>query len=297
MPDYFLDMSGETTGPFTLEEIGEMLNEGIVNEQTLCSTPGATQWIPVGLLEGLRFMYAPTVASKPPLIKARKKRLPAFLTVNREAWIVGSVLLSCLFVATLTHRSGTEANVSSGSMTKEQIYFEAKYCIRDKLKAPASADFSDLYPGSNAGASLIAPNTWEAFGWVDAINSFGAKLRSDWLLIMQMHNYDGQYTVLYYRIGDEEAGDLSAIKAMLDIQKSNANGYTWKKASESEKQNICHALTLASRRGNSSAFFYGALNAFYDTSDSKILAVTIADIAQISDAASQAADSDTPNNQ
>ncbi len=102
-------------------------------------------------------------------------------------------------------------------MTKDQIYFEAEYYIRDKLKAPASADFSNYFSDRHTGVKMLATNTWEIFGWVDAVNSFGAKLRSSWRLIMVTHDDDDRYDVVYYQIGDEEVGDLNIVKAMLNI--------------------------------------------------------------------------------
>lgn len=70
-------------------------------------------------------------------------------------------------------------------------------------------------------------DVWDTFGWVDAVSSFGAKLRSDWRLILTTdQKVQTRYTVLYYRIGDDEVGDLSAVRIMLDSMKEDQQSKT-----------------------------------------------------------------------
>jgi hypothetical protein len=64
------------------------------------------------------------------------------------------------------------------------------------------------------------------------------------------------------------------------------NGHDWNLASESEKRSLCERFASRSAKGNSADFFYDALNAFYDTSDSGILATPCSDIAALSESAS-----------
>lgn len=55
--------------------------------------------------------------------------------------------------------------------------------MRDKLKAPATADFTD---GSDSGG----PNSYTITGTVDAENSFGAMLRTGWSCDIEYRDAD-----------------------------------------------------------------------------------------------------------
>src|SRR5215469_5411499 len=54
--------------------------------------------------------------------------------------------------------------------------------IKDRLKAPSTAKFSDwVWDKDKIGVSGSAESGYVVRGWVDAQNSFGAKLRSKWV--------------------------------------------------------------------------------------------------------------------
>lgn len=63
--------------------------------------------------------------------------------------------------------------------TKYRAYSTAKAIVRQNLKAPASATFGSL---GEAGCRVSSPRTdrYACSGWVEASNSFGAKLRKSW---------------------------------------------------------------------------------------------------------------------
>jgi hypothetical protein len=46
--------------------------------------------------------------------------------------------------------------------------------VKEKLKAPSTADFG----GQSVSGNGSGP--WKVTGWVDAQNSFGAKIRTGW---------------------------------------------------------------------------------------------------------------------
>jgi hypothetical protein len=50
MPDYFVDMDGQTTGPMTVREIAKLHRQGSITNQTLYTFDGASQWYPIGYL-------------------------------------------------------------------------------------------------------------------------------------------------------------------------------------------------------------------------------------------------------
>jgi len=90
---------------------------------------------------------------------------------NRQAnvWgaaIVGVLLLCCIgFAIKQTSNSDPEADRSNAAVA------QCESAIKDQLKAPSTADFSDERYTDNDPSWLVTGN-------VDAENSFGAKIRS-----------------------------------------------------------------------------------------------------------------------
>lgn len=60
-------------------------------------------------------------------------------------------------------------------------FYTAKQFVEDRLKAPATADFSDDYTWGRT-----AENTYVITSTVDAENSFGAKLRHNWRVKLKL---------------------------------------------------------------------------------------------------------------
>jgi hypothetical protein len=58
--------------------------------------------------------------------------------------------------------------------------------VEDRLKAPSTADFEDVdeYKASNSAG------VWTIVGWVDSENSFGAKIRTDY--VCKVRHVSGQ---------------------------------------------------------------------------------------------------------
>ena len=65
------------------------------------------------------------------------------------------------------------------------VYIIAELAIKEKLKAPASADFP-LYPTK---MSVKADGTYTVMSYVDAQNGFGAIIRSYWLCQLKFNGY------------------------------------------------------------------------------------------------------------
>jgi hypothetical protein len=47
---FYIDDGGETCGPLSLEQLAELLAEGIIGDNTLYAVPGASEWLPVSRL-------------------------------------------------------------------------------------------------------------------------------------------------------------------------------------------------------------------------------------------------------
>jgi hypothetical protein len=67
-----------------------------------------------------------------------------------------------------------------------------------------------------------------------------------------------------------------------------SNGRTWNSASDSDKMDLCRRLASVTTKGNSAAFYYDALNAFYKTTDSQILDTSLDDATRLIEAGSSA---------
>lgn len=106
---------------------------------------------------------------------------------GRGFLIFAAITIAVMFFFTLLTLSGSPSSAggSSGSGKKSYStddYKSACYSLAEKqvkkhLKAPSTASFCRM---SEASFSKDEENTYVMTGWVDAENSFGAKLRSNW---------------------------------------------------------------------------------------------------------------------
>ncbi len=82
------------------------------------------------------------------------------------------------------------ANSGGGSDTWEPTASEARsVCegwVKDKLKAPSTADFQD-------GDTTGGPTSYTITGTVDAENSFGAQIRSSWTCAIRYMDRDQKW--------------------------------------------------------------------------------------------------------
>lgn len=65
----------------------------------------------------------------------------------------------------------------------QMAFIECQHFVEDRLKAPSGAEFSSGFHGG-----LVAANTYAIQSYVDAQNSFGAKLRNNFICQV---NYKG----------------------------------------------------------------------------------------------------------
>jgi hypothetical protein len=78
---------------------------------------------------------------------------------------------------------------------------QCQHFVKDRLKAPASADFSSL----GESATAAGGNKYVVRAYVDALNSFGAKLRNDYVC-----------TVEYTGAADDDGGTWRLIELTMN---------------------------------------------------------------------------------
>jgi hypothetical protein len=90
------------------------------------------------------------------------------------------ILFIVIYVATVPSESNTttHASVTSSHIVADyEAHLIAERFIKERLKAPSTADF----PWGTYRANHLPNDSWIVSSYVDAQNSFGAKLRSNWV--------------------------------------------------------------------------------------------------------------------
>lgn len=94
------------------------------------------------------------------------------------AWKLGSIPV-VFGVALLGFGLLPAPGQTSSEPTGTDAALICKQIVEDRLKAPSTADFSDIrYAGESP--------RWTVTGTVDAENSFGAKLRMNWTCVVRL---------------------------------------------------------------------------------------------------------------
>lgn len=102
--------------------------------------------------------------------------------------------------ATNTPANNTTAKPEE-RVSKAELWVFAKNFIRDRLKSPSSSSFGGVfseYQDPDRAIIKLDENAWAATGWVDADNSFGANLRNDFYLEMQLRENTVTLTYLEF---------------------------------------------------------------------------------------------------
>jgi len=88
--------------------------------------------------------------------------------------VVGAVLLLGALIANRSAETAGDSTTNNGTMA----YVMCQDRVKESLKAPSTAEFSGITE------TQIAPQgnrKYAVIGWVDAQNSFGAKLRTKYI--------------------------------------------------------------------------------------------------------------------
>ncbi len=102
---------------------------------------------------------------------------------------LGCAGLALLILVSAISSSGGDSGSGSGSSSRESAntdaWVMAQDFVRAQLKAPATADFGGIsdYQDPDQCVSRTG-NEFLVTGWVDAENSFGAKIRNDFVVRM-----------------------------------------------------------------------------------------------------------------
>lgn len=121
-------------------------------------------------------VWQPTEGT-PPKLEPEKK------TGGEDRWIfvaIAVIVLLCILFGTRAGTGKTGGGSPKSYSTadyKSVCYSLAEEQVKKHLKAPSTASFCRM---SEASFSKDEENTYVMTGWVDAENSFGAKLRSNW---------------------------------------------------------------------------------------------------------------------
>lgn len=142
-------------------------------------------------------VWQPTEGT-PPKMEPEKK------TGGGDRWIfaaIAVIVVLCILFGTSTgtgKTGGTSPKSYSTADYKSVCYSLAEDQVKKHLKAPSTASFCRM---SEASFSKDEENTYVMTGWVDAENSFGAKLRSNWGIKVKV---DGEKMTMVRLIIDGE---------------------------------------------------------------------------------------------
>lgn len=75
---------------------------------------------------------------------------------------------------------------------KHEATVQAERFVEEKLKSPKSAKFSGITETNSIEKGI---DEWEVTGWIEAANSFGADIRSNYKVIMKVNTDNGEWTV------------------------------------------------------------------------------------------------------
>jgi hypothetical protein len=74
------------------------------------------------------------------------------------------------------------------------VWLAAEAAVRQQLKSPSTADFGSVlgeYQDPDRQVVALDNGSYAVHGWVDAENSFGAKLRSTWVCNIKLVGDEG----------------------------------------------------------------------------------------------------------
>jgi len=149
---------------------------------------------------------APPIIFSAPAPRAQKKKTSAI------AWLF--LILSCLIlfpivVGSFKHASDVLANpalldAKPAPDYRWQAFYHAKNFCLDHMAAPSTAKFSRLDWDEKTGCKLLTNDLWYSCGFVDAQNSYGAMIRSDWGALL-LHTNDS-FNLIFLSLGDRQWG-------------------------------------------------------------------------------------------
>jgi len=117
-------------------------------------------------------------------------------TVERKKKFGSKHVLIILAVFFIMAIAGVGAGTDDGTKQDtnraypSEAAIAAEEFVKDILKAPGTAEFNSYDPDK---VTEIEKNRFKVTGWVDAENSFGAKIRSRYLAVVRYEPTDGKW--------------------------------------------------------------------------------------------------------
>jgi len=162
-----------------------MWASGAITADALAQEPGAEAW---------HHVHAMIAAVE----KARRPGMSAGAILK---WGIFIFAMFVIFGAGMSECSRT-TNPTPADKGRDHFY-TAVATIKEGLKAPATAKFS-AFADPESGYFHAGKSIWQAWGYVDSQNGFGAMIRSKWMLVWD----DSTKRVLFRGFGDKQTGDL-----------------------------------------------------------------------------------------
>ncbi len=196
---WYVSRNGESSGPHEEAEVASWARDGQLAGAML-RDEASPAWVPV---EQTPFcgMTPPPLAQTPPNVASP----------NVSCGVVGLSIVGVLFLAyfwaTRDHAPSTPATLESPATAPAlpstpsalDAWVISRQLVKRSLKSPSTAEFghalSGEYQDPKDHCLPTGDGSWKCVGWVDAQNSFGAKVRSNFSITV-MPSADGNWTAI-----------------------------------------------------------------------------------------------------
>jgi hypothetical protein len=89
----------------------------------------------------------------------------------------GMVIVVGVLVLRFLYSLDAKVEPDPSLVTNYEVYYNAVEIVKTQLKSPSTSDFPSFY---NASVTNLGNDKYRVKSYVDAQNSFGAKLRQNW---------------------------------------------------------------------------------------------------------------------
>jgi len=103
--------------------------------------------------------------------------------------------------ATPETKSGPAPEEKTDQKIIEDAYYSGRRFIKESLKAPSTAKFSNIRNDDKTGAVKLNSGRYKGWGTVEAQNAFGVPLKEDWVTELQPEG--DSWRIVYARLGDK----------------------------------------------------------------------------------------------
>lgn len=127
-------------------------------------------------------------------------------------FVVPAIIVGIFGAATNSNLQNGSASVAINKTNafslpdEREVFYMAEDWIKDHLKSPSTAKFSNLHWDKDTGCKWIKKNRFSAMGFVDAQNSFGAMMREKWFAVIEVTPTN--YFFPYWELGDQNFGQM-----------------------------------------------------------------------------------------